>query len=171
MAEQHNILSCRNETGFTLIEGMIASVILAVGLLALSGMQAITLTRNVDSSELTRATSLAADMVERIQFNRSRVTIYNGIDTTGAGNCAAINATNEPTARGDCDQWRALLTGQYAVGLSGLVGTVSVTPVGPTSPPMNQSLVRVRLVWTTLAGPNKTARTRQVEINTRIAPE
>jgi type IV pilus modification protein PilV len=164
------MLSYHEEAGFTLIEAMIASAVLAIGLFALAGMQAVTLTRNVDSNELTRATSLAADMVERIQFNRGRVTVYNAIDTTGAGNCSSISATNDPTARGDCDQWKALLSGQYAA-LSGLVGTVSVTPVGPTTPPMNQSLVRVRLTWTTAAGPNKPARARQVEINTRIAPE
>lgn len=161
----------RDQAGFTLIEAMIASVILAVGLLALSGMQAMTLSRNVDSNELTRATSLAAEMVERIRFNRSRVLIYNGINTTGAGNCSTISATNDPMARGDCDQWRALLTGPYGAGLNGVTGSVSATSNGPTVPPLNQSLVSVQVSWTTLAGPNKIARTRQVIINTTIAPE
>jgi type IV pilus assembly protein PilV len=150
---------------------MIASVILATGLLALSFMQASTLSRNVDSNELTRATNLAAEMVERIQFNRTRAIVYNGINTTGAGNCVAISATNDPMARGDCDQWRALLTGPYGAGLSGLVGTVSVTPIGPTVPPLNQSSVVVRVSWTTTASGDKLARSRQVVINTTIDPE
>jgi type IV pilus assembly protein PilV len=168
----------RNEAGFTLIEAMIASVILAVGLLALSFMQATTLSRNGDSNELTRATSLASEMVERIRFNRSRVTAYNnpgaggiGITSAGGGNCSTISAANEPMARGDCDQWVALLNGPYGAGLSGLVGTVSVAPNGPTAPPMNQSLVTVRISWTTAAGLDKLARSRQVVINTTIAPE
>ena len=50
----------RNDQGFTLIEGMLASVILAVGLLALSGMQGIALVKNVDANELTRVSTLAA---------------------------------------------------------------------------------------------------------------
>jgi type IV pilus assembly protein PilV len=165
----------RNEPGFTLIEAMIASVILATGLLALSFMQASTLNRSVDSNELTRATSLAAEMVERMQFNRRRVTVvpspYNGINTAGGGNCNTISATNDPMARGDCEQWRALLTGPYGAGLSGVTGSVSVTASGPTLPPMNRSLVRVRVNWTTTAGPDKLPRPRQVEINTTIAPE
>jgi len=162
----------RSETGFTLIEAMMASVILAVGLLALSFMQASTLSRNVDSSELSRATSLAAEMVERIQFNRSRVLSYNGINTAGAGNCAAIiNAINDPMASGDCKQWVALLNGPYGAGLSALVGTVSVSPTGPINPPLNQSLVKVQVTWTTLAGVNKLQRTRNVVINTTIDPE
>jgi type IV pilus assembly protein PilV len=161
----------RSVTGFTLIEAMIASVVLAVGLLALSFMQATTLSRNVDSSELTRATSLAAEIVERIQYNRPRATVYNGITTAGAGNCNTINAINDPMARGDCNQWVALLNGSYGAGLSGLVGTVSVTAIGPTLPPLNQSLVAVRLTWTTTAGVNKLARARQVVINTTVDPE
>jgi type IV pilus assembly protein PilV len=168
-------MRARNETGFTLIEAMIASVILAVGLLALSFMQATTLSRNGDSNELTRATSLASDMVERIRFNRSRVLAYSnsgaGITSAGGGNCSTINATNEPMARGDCDQWVALLNGPYGAGLSGLVGTVSVVPNGPITPPMNQNLVTVRISWTTTAGLDKLARSRQVVINTTIAPE
>lgn len=160
-----------SESGFTLIEAMISSVVLAVGLLALSFMQATTLSRNVDSSELTRATSLASEMVERIQYNRSRVTVYNGITTAGAGNCNTINAINDPMARGDCNQWVALLNGPYGTALSGLIGSVSVTPTGPTNPALNQSLVAVTVGWTTQAGANKLAQARRVVINTTIDPE
>ncbi len=161
----------RSEAGFTLIEAMIASVILAVGLLALSFMQASTLNRNVDSNELTRATSLAAEMVERIQFNRTRVTVYQGITTAGGGNCNTISATNDPMARGDCNQWVALLSGPYGAGLSGLVGSVSVNGTGPANPPLNQSSVAVTVTWTTVAGGDKRARPRTVVINTTIDPE
>ena len=161
----------RSESGFTLIEAMIASVLLAVGLLSLSFIQATTLSQNGGSGELTRATSLAAEMVERIQYNRTRVTAYNGISTAGAGNCNIISATNDPMARGDCNQWVALLNGPYGAGLSGLVGSVSVNPTGPALPPLNQSLVRVQVNWTTTAGVNQLARARQVVINTTIDPE
>ena len=39
-------------------------------------MQGISLGKNVDANELTLATNLAADMVERIQFNRRNAIIY-----------------------------------------------------------------------------------------------
>ena len=70
----------KQTNGFTLIEGMIAAAIVAVGLLALSGMQSNSLGRNVDAKDLTTVTNLAADMVERIEFNRKRVTAYGGIN-------------------------------------------------------------------------------------------
>ena len=41
----------RTESGFTLLEGMIATVILSVGVIAMGAMQGIAITRNVDSTE------------------------------------------------------------------------------------------------------------------------
>src|SRR5439155_17528626 len=84
------------QSGFTLIEGMIAAIVLAVGLLAVAGMQGISLGRNVDANELGRVTNLAADMVERIQFNRRNATAYNNIDTL---NAATQPPTTQPMAR------------------------------------------------------------------------
>ncbi|HKR78105.1 MAG TPA: prepilin-type N-terminal cleavage/methylation domain-containing protein, partial [Nitrospira sp.] len=50
----------RDNRGFTLLEGMLAAVILGTGLLAMSAMQGIAFVKNVDSSELTRVTTLAS---------------------------------------------------------------------------------------------------------------
>jgi len=44
----------RGEGGFSLIEGMLAAVILATGLLGLASMQGVSLSRNVDANEMTR---------------------------------------------------------------------------------------------------------------------
>ena len=90
MAQRHQS-GLQNDQGFTIVEGMLASVILAVGLLALSGMQSIALVKNVDANEVTKVTSLAADMMERIQFNRRNAVSYQGIDTTSAATCAAAH--------------------------------------------------------------------------------
>src|SRR5581483_2583839 len=55
----------RTERGFSLIEAMIALAILSFGLLAVAGMQSFALTGNVDASELTVVSNVAADMMER----------------------------------------------------------------------------------------------------------
>lgn len=154
------------QAGFTLIEGMISSGILAVGLLALSGMQATSFSRNVDANELTIGTNLAADIMERIQFNRKNVTAYNGIDTSVA--CTIASGT-QPMARGDCDQWRNLLTSSYATGLNGLRGRVTVSSVGPAG--LNQSSVSVLMTWNGVVGASKTVRLRQITINSVVSPE
>ncbi|MDQ6734185.1 MAG: type IV pilus modification protein PilV, partial [Nitrospirota bacterium] len=95
------------EHGFTLLEGMMAAVVLAIGLLALAGMQGISLGRNVDANELTVASNLAADMVERIQFNRRNAIIYNNINTS---NVSTQPAASNIMANGDYAQWQNRLT-------------------------------------------------------------
>src|SRR5262245_63168603 len=113
-----------HQSGFTLIEAMIAGAILSLGVLALAGMQGIALTRNVDSTELTRATSLAAEMIERIQYNRKNIAQY-AIDTSNATPCPQ-SAVTQAMAKGDCDQWIALLSNPQASGLVKVRGVITV---------------------------------------------
>jgi type IV pilus assembly protein PilV len=157
-----------DDRGFSLIEGMIASAILAVGLLALSGMQAMTMSRNVDANELTRVTTLATDIMDRIQFNRRNVAAYNGIDTSVA---CTINATTQPMARGDCDQWKALLASTFAAGITSLRGQVAVTATGPTAPSLNQNLIVLTMTWTGTTGANKLSKPSQIVLRSVVAPE
>ena len=161
-----------HQSGFTLIESMIAAAILAVGVLGVAGMQGISLTRNVDSTELTRATNLAAEMIERIQYNRKNIAQY-AIDTGGGGIPCTQNAVTQPMAKGDCDQWVALLSNPQASGLVGVRGvvTVPVLLVGPLATLLNQYPVTVTVSWTGAAGETKVARPKQVVLTTTISPE
>ncbi len=154
------------QSGFTLVEGMIAAVILGAGLLALSGMQAISFGRNVDANELTRVTNLAVDMIERIQFNRRNVAAYNNIDTLNAG---TQPPTSQPMARGDYAQWQALLN---ASGLTGVRGLVTVTAIGPVTPPLNQNSVTVTITWSgSVRGETSVTRNKALTLTTVVAPE
>lgn len=162
----------RTESGFTLLEGMIATVILSVGVIAMTAMQGIAITRNVDSTELTLATNLASEMLERIQFNRRNVTIYNNMDTNNPCVLPAI----QTMAQGDCVQWQAMMTNQGASGISqasvltGVRGVVTVNPV-VTNPPLNQSRVNVVITWTGRNMGTTAAAPRRVMLDTTIAPE
>ena len=167
MRRSHRMIE-KGEDGFALIESMIATIILATGLLGLASMQAVAMGRNVDANERTRVTNFAVDIIERIQFNRRNALAYNGIDTSVA---CTINATTQPMARGDCDQWRNLLTGGLTTGLGGLRGQVVVTTVGPTVPPLNQNRVVVTMTWTGDIGEQKLATSRSVTFTTLVAPE
>lgn len=154
------------EGGFTLIEGMLAAVVLAVGLLALAGMQGMALGRNVDANELTLATNLAADMVERIQFNRRNAIAYANIDTR---NSATIPTSNVMAA-GDYQQWKARLEAARLQGssLANVQGLITVGAIGPTNPPLNQSQVTVQVLWNSGTGP---LRNKRVRLNSVVAPE
>lgn len=157
----------RTVGGFTLVEGMVAAALLATGVLAAASMQGMALTRNVDSTELGRATNLAVDMMERIQFNRRNVTAYANIDTTAG---CTQDAATQPMARGDCNQWVASLTNQVTSGLIGVQGLVQVTPI-VINPPLNQNQVVVTVRWTGTSGANKIGRVKAVTFNTVVAPE
>ena len=67
----------RRSQGFTLIEVMIALVILATGLLALMTMQIVSIRANAFSSEMTYASMLAQS-----RFEQLRNTAYDSIPPT-----------------------------------------------------------------------------------------
>ena len=129
----------RTERGFSLIEAMIALAILSFGLLAVAGMQSFALTGNVDASELTVVSNVAADMMERIRFNWRNASAYDGINTKTGTQPAA----NQTAARGDYTQWLTRLT---ATNLSNIQGAVTVVASGPVG--LQQNLVTITVSWT-----------------------
>jgi type IV pilus assembly protein PilV len=158
-----------NDQGFTLVEGMLASVILAVGLLALSGMQSIALVKNVDANELTRVTTIASDMMERIYFNRRNAVAYNGIDSQSAGSCAAISAVTQTMANGDCTLWSGLISNTGLQNIRGTI-TVSTAVVGPSA--LNQRNVRITMTWMgSMKSDQSVKRSRTVTLERVVAPE
>lgn len=81
--------------GFTLIEVLIAMVILAFGLLGLAGLQAASLNNNQSAYNRSQATQLAYDMADRIRAN---------LDDAGNGT-ASTYITQDPataTEQTDC---------------------------------------------------------------------
>jgi type IV pilus assembly protein PilV len=156
------------ETGFTLIEGMIAAVILAVGLLALAGMQGVALSKNGDANELAQATTLNAALMERIKFNRGRALAYHNIDT---GNAATQPPVAEPMARGDYTQWQTLLNNSKMANARGLVSVTRLDPNPALNPiTLNQFLVTVRINWTA-TGTEGVSRNRTLMFAAVLAPE
>ena len=161
-------MSRSDERGFTLLEGMLAAVLLGTGLLAMSAMQGIAFVKNVDSNELTRVTTIASDIMERVQFNRRNAISYNGIDTSSPTNCAGINATAQPQAKGDCLLWGSLVTGTQLQNVKGIVTVSNV--LAPTV--LGQRSVTVTITWMgSMASDSTVKRGRSVTLNRVVAPE
>lgn len=59
-------MKTQNQSGFTLIEALVAMVILTVGILSLYAMQTTAITGNVTASRLSVATAVATDCYERL---------------------------------------------------------------------------------------------------------
>jgi type IV pilus assembly protein PilV len=171
-----------SDEGFSLLEAMVAAGVLSVGLLGLAGLQGMSLGKNVDASEITRVTNLAADITERIQNNRQRVLEYDGIDTNAA--CPATYSDPAPLglgttmavgagALGDCNQWRTVVTGS---GLSNARGIVDVARVDPSATVNAQTMQRVTVTvdinWTTGTRSDiSTVRPKSARFVSIIAPE
>ena len=59
----------KKNTGFTLIEVLIAMIVLAVGLLGLAGLQATSLRNNQSAYNRIKATQLAYEIADRMRAN------------------------------------------------------------------------------------------------------
>lgn len=64
-----NLTNMKTNTGFTLVEVLVAVVVLAVGLLGLAGLQASSLGNNQSAYTRSLATQLAYDIADRMRAN------------------------------------------------------------------------------------------------------
>jgi type IV pilus assembly protein PilV len=72
-----------NVAGFSLIEVLVALIILSVGLLGIAGLQATSKRTSYEALQRTTATMLARDISERMRTNPDQLASYNGtVDTT-----------------------------------------------------------------------------------------
>ncbi len=121
-------LSRSRSRGFTLLEVLIAVVVLSIGLLGLAGLQATGLRNNHSAYLRSQATMLAHDIFERMRANRQTVLSaalpYNtGLDNSAAGTGIVLQ---------DLTDWKAVLavtlpSGKGAVTCIAATTTCTVT--------------------------------------------
>jgi type IV pilus assembly protein PilV len=124
------------QKGFTLIEIMVAVVVLAIGLLGLAGLQATSLRFNDSAYQRSQATNLAYDMVDRMRANRQQAVVAGAYDgqtlENPPPNCAVV-ALAGTLAVQDIQAWRNALactlplgTGSITRAAGGNVFTITV---------------------------------------------
>lgn len=117
-----------NQHGFTLIEVLVAIVVLSLGLLGLAGLIALGLKTNQTAYYRTIATQQANDMADRIRSNLAgaRAGNYNAIlaNTPASVDCVALACTPAEMATYDWARWNTL----NGILLPGGAGTVAGTP-------------------------------------------
>lgn len=67
---------CRRMAGFSIMEVLIAMIVLAIGLLGLAALQAQGLRFNQDAYNRSQATGLAYDIIDRMRANRDNSVDY-----------------------------------------------------------------------------------------------
>lgn len=116
-------ISIRYSVGFSMIEILVALVILLTGLLGLAGVQARAQQGEMESYQRAQALILLQDIVDRINANRHVASCYaittdtaNGVPYLGTGYsgtpaCTAGTTQQQTTAVQDLQNWNNLLQG------------------------------------------------------------
>lgn len=122
----------KKQAGVTLVEVLVAVVVLAIGLLGLAGLQTSALTNTSVSYQYTQVATITQGFAERMRANRAAVTdmankpyaLAAGSSPTATKNCAAASTTCTSTelAKWDLAMWYAAIDPSY---------TASNIPNGP----------------------------------------
>jgi type IV pilus assembly protein PilV len=138
--------------GFTLIEVLITIFVTAVGLLTVAGLQAASKKVNFETSQRTRATALAQDMVERMRANPTVKSSYLTSDATGVSSgtdCGTATAACSPTdlAAFDLYKWGQKLIGAEEKDNAGNITGGLVSPTGCVTYNATTKVYRVIVAW------------------------
>ena len=97
--------------GFTLIEVLVAMLILSISLLGMAGLQIMSLQSSGSSLSRSQATMLAYDLAERMRRNSDQSGFYvNNLDQTiTSPDCLSTGCSPEELAREDIIQWQTSL--------------------------------------------------------------
>lgn len=106
----------RYSSGFSLLETLVALLVLSIGLLGLASLQAATVRFNHDAYLRSQATSLAYDLADRMRANRTAA-IDGFYDVANFPDPAECGATGGATvAELDVSQWQSALACSLPAG-------------------------------------------------------
>jgi type IV pilus assembly protein PilV len=113
--------------GFTLLEILIALVVLSIGLLGIAALQGVGLRTSHGAQLTSQASVLAYDIADRIRANPQSLATYNGRTTD------TVNCDNPPTAplhEADLAEWSCAVRALLPNGTGGIVGTEVSAVIG-----------------------------------------
>lgn len=130
--------SINKSRGFTLVEVLVAVLVLAIGLLGLAGLQVTGLRNNQSAYYRSQATQLAYDMADRMRANPAGTKngAYN--NPAAAQTAACLTIAGCPAAQmagNDAFEWNAILANQLPSGTGVVCIDGTPTPVGTAAAP------------------------------------
>lgn len=118
-----------NQSGFSLIEVLVALIVLAVGLLGMASLTVHSLQSNQGAYMRSQASVLAYDIAERMRFNyegaAAATTVYTAASAT-LPTCGESGCTAAQQAQLDVSTWRAAL----ASSMPGATATITRSATG-----------------------------------------
>jgi len=99
------------QQGVTLVESMIALLVISIGLLGIASLQITAMSQNTSALNHSQAVWIAYNMSDRIRANRPSFAGYNGIDTDGSysQDCMSISCTSANMIVADAADWSAMI--------------------------------------------------------------
>lgn len=134
----------RSAAGFSMIEVLIALLILGVGLLGLALLQTMNLRYTKSAQQRTQATNLASELLDTIRANRSQLAVYATITPASfpvavpAGGCA-VSATL--TSANNIARWQCEVNEALGPQATANVGFVPATNVVTVTVTWNESIL------------------------------
>ena len=162
---QRRAYPSQNQTGFSLIEVLIAAFILSIGILGIVGLQAMSVKGTHQSYMRHQATHLVQNLSEKMRANIDATTASDyiidsdSIDcATAVTDCATNTATCSAKQLADYDINRLVCGYKSSAGLTGGIrsilasGKLEITCqtelVGAVNVPQcNQGLINIKLSW------------------------
>lgn len=122
----------RNQQGVTLVEAMIALLVISIGLLGIASLQLTAMNQNTSSLNHSQAVWYVYNMSDRIRANITEFANYDGIDTSNgyAQDCMTTACTTGQMVTADASDWATMVSnlpggrGIVTNGADGLLVTV-----------------------------------------------
>mgnify|MGYP000607183111 CR=1 FL=1 len=145
MLERKKMLS--QQRGFSLLEGLVAFLILSIGLLGIGSLQLISLKAGKTAELRTIAVIKSEEILERIRTNQAATLEYISLEGD-PGNNFGCNATKSCTsaemARDDIFNWKTSLVASLPTSAAPKASRDVVAPVPGTMP---TAKVTVTISW------------------------
>jgi type IV pilus assembly protein PilV len=127
----------RKESGFSMVEVLVALVVLAIGLLGIAALYLNSLQAGRTAIYRTQAITLAADLADRIRMNRTAQASYGSLFAdaeVGVGSCSTTGGCSDADlASTDLANWKAEVAEQLPNGQGQVAVTLPVAVGEPAS--------------------------------------
>jgi type IV pilus assembly protein PilV len=122
-------LGRRSAAGFTLVEVLVALVVMAVGLLGIAGLYVEGLRAGRTAVYRSTAVNLASDMADRIRSNPEGSYAGNGPGLEGGCVNGGVDCDPDTLAADDWSRWLADLEERLPVGATAEIARDDLAPV------------------------------------------
>lgn len=158
------------QDGFSLVEVLIASLVLAVGALGMMGMQITSINNAASAQNRTQAVFLMNDMANRMRHNKIAAGDGRYISNAGSGGarvaaCEVAGCSGEALAQHDIWEWHGVIIG----------ADMGFGPLVPGLPEGNGMITEnadgsftISVSWQERVGTNAQARYERREVSQRL---